>query len=86
MMETKVIDILSPLYQGQLRVIERFSFECHKTKTKTDWTKKWRDFFKPITWRENQTQNQLLFNTQMKTTLTAVNSLLTSKDCLRRLS
>ena len=40
-------------------IIERFSFECRKTKTKTmigfglasDWLSRWRKFFKPITER-----------------------------------
>ena len=40
-------------------LIDRFSFECRKTKTKTmigfglasDWLSRWREFFKPITER-----------------------------------
>ena len=52
-----------PICGTELIFIERFSFECRKTKTKpktvigfgftlaSDWLSRWREFFKPITER-----------------------------------
>ena len=58
-------------YSNRFYDIERFSFECRKTKTKTksmigfglasDWLSRWREFFKPITERSKSKSNSDYF-------------------------